>query len=315
MRIVGILVSILTAVALLVCPSCGQTPEPDKTSQPLPAHSRLTDEACKVKRQKFFADWLLSIRKKHSNPVIDNEIEKLLVDSAVFRARLLTNKERQNLLERSQRLLDQGCRDPLILSLHGGLLHRLERGKEAKPILTEAVSLLETGGYPDFMRYLTASTLHSVYQRFPPEEDIWPQLNEQVRSALLGAASDPIFSNGNQRLYYEIFHDYYWFKLKQPAEKDSLIEALNGIESVDPWLRHLINGEHHYALGWRARGKGWAQSIKKGGMDGFREEMALARIELVKAYVLHPEFPEAAARMIQVRMASVGPISEPRGCL
>lgn len=312
MRILTLLTILISAVVMLTgCPANGLRFFSADDGQPLPARSTLTYEAYETGYEKFLAAWLHSIRKKHVNPAIDAEVDSLLEASATYRARTksIDNKALQRLLDRCQKLLQQDCRDPLVLSLHGDLLHRLGRSDEAKPLLIEAVSQLETNGYPAFARHAAATTLHAVYKQRPPEQDIWPQLNERARLALAEAASDPIFSNGNQRYYLQAFYDY-WGRHRHIDERSSLIEALADVERIDPWLRHMINGEHHYALAWQARGGGWSQSVKQGGMELFEEEMALARAELVAAHELHPEFPEAATCMIIVRMASAGPVSE-----
>jgi tetratricopeptide (TPR) repeat protein len=71
---------------------------------------------------------------------------------------------------------------------------------------------------------------------------------------------------------------------------------------ADPWLVELAAGELAIKRAWDARGTGFADSVTEEGWKTFAAQLAAAREHLTKAWRLHPEYPEAASRMITVVM-------------
>jgi len=57
---------------------------------------------------------------------------------------------------------------------------------------------------------------------------------------------------------------------------------------------------------WEARGSGYARTVTAEGWKVFRRCLQSAGAELVNAWQMHPEFPEAATKLIAVTMANGG---------
>lgn len=74
----------------------------------------------------------------------------------------------------------------------------------------------------------------------------------------------------------------------------------------DEWTRACLLGDLHVHWAWFIRGGSWARDVKDEAWKGFAEHLATAASHLGKAHKLHPERPEAAARMIQVVMGTNG---------
>lgn len=67
-----------------------------------------------------------------------------------------------------------------------------------------------------------------------------------------------------------------------------------------------MEGEYWLFQAWEARGGGWADTVTEEGWKGFYDALAKARASLTSAWQMHPDYPEAAAKMIRVTMGEAG---------
>ena len=72
------------------------------------------------------------------------------------------------------------------------------------------------------------------------------------------------------------------------------------------WLALVLDGERHINEAWRARGGGYANTVSKEGWQGFKDNLAEARVALMQAWKLQPGFPLAPCRMIYVSLGDSG---------
>jgi hypothetical protein len=119
-------------------------------------------------------------------------------------------------------------------------------------------------------------------------------------------------------LFQESLHDGSLREEDQPAVADSLLEDWPGgffwrheqrlVTLADQagaafhWLALVLKGQHEINAAWRARGGGLANTVTPEGWKGLAEHLALARTNLTEAWTLHPEWPQAASRMVIVAM-------------
>ena len=89
------------------------------------------------------------------------------------------------------------------------------------------------------------------------------------------------------------------------AAPPGLADALDAA-GADPWLGHLVRAYGAKALAWKARGGGYAPTVKPEGWRGFHERLSDAWREALEAFRLHPEFPEAARLLLDVHGAAGG---------
>jgi len=209
-------------------------------------------------------------------------------------------------------LLALGCQDPCITYAYGNVVYGSGDVQEAMPLVKQALTLLEASEYPRIFLYYASRKLGMIYSQMPSfKKDIGPL--QRRRMTYLGqAAADPDFSAGNQRHYVmQVLNE--WDEggsCRVPEHADILMKELERQPTVDPWIRAMVQGLWHLKTGWAARGYGWASSVTEDGWRQFSEEIAKARESFTQGHALHPEFPEAAAQMITVAMASCGEIDQ-----
>jgi hypothetical protein len=86
----------------------------------------------------------------------------------------------------------------------------------------------------------------------------------------------------------------------------AVLAAFEKTPSIDPWLTLMLRGEIARKEAWQMRGKGWANTVTDEGWKGFNEGITLARKSFEEAWQLHPEFPNAATKMIEICGCSGG---------
>lgn len=97
------------------------------------------------------------------------------------------------------------------------------------------------------------------------------------------------------------------------ASVDKKLEFCKAIEQskeTSPWLINVLRGEYEIRAAWQARGAGWATTVGQDAWTNFYAHLSAARDYLAKAQSLHPEFPEAATKMISVAMGNGPQLNE-----
>lgn len=75
-------------------------------------------------------------------------------------------------------------------------------------------------------------------------------------------------------------------------------DGKNGV-SAEPWLYKMLLGYQAKRQAWKSRGGGWARNVTDDGWKGWQEKMPLSSKYFKEAHAMHPEYPEAAAEMIE----------------
>lgn len=189
---------------------------------------------------------------------------------------------------------DKSVDDPLVLAAAGFVA--VEK-RDRIELLERAVKSFEKSDYPAYTKYLTTVNLAA-------------NTTNRTRRAELDQMSVKQFG--------EMFHD----KTIMPADQESIAESLlNGWaenffkrneSQLYPiaknagkdfrWLALILEGEYHIDAAWKSRGNGYANSVTEQGWKGFTDELALARKNLTEAWELHPEWPQAAVKMMHVAL-------------
>ncbi len=204
-----------------------------------------------------------------------------------------------------QELIENGCADPNVVYTYGNIINVVDGNEKALPLVQRGLELLEASKYPRIFSYYAARRLKRIYEGMQRPKDEIAAMNRKKMIYLGQAAGDAIFRNGSQRYYMEE-------ALKERSRPDAglMMKELKNNEGTDPWIRLVLEGVRHIDKAWQARGSGWADTVTKDGWKVFGEEMDRAEKKLVEAHELHPEFPEAACRMITVAMASCSDFNE-----
>ena len=240
------------------------------------------------------------------SPSWDDKAKKFLVKYAAFR---FGSGEPERLSEAKQagdELMDTGCTDPHLLYIYGNTLFQMGNPMRAEPFVRKGFALLEKSTYPRYYLYYGAKRLAVIDEQLGGHSKELATLSQKIMRYLGQAAVDEDFANGYQRYYAELMIGEWDTSSGMPADGEVMVQEIERLPNVDPWIRLLVNGFYHVGMAWRSRGPGWASEVTGEGWNGFGAELEQARKFLVEAYEMHPEYPEAAARMITVSMGSCG---------
>ena len=217
--------------------------------------------------------------------------------------------------EKGDKFLANGEADPLVLVNIGAVKLQIGKNAEAKAILTKAHENFSSSSYPASWKFRGCNRLRSAFiaTRTPPQE--WRRyLGDFVRlmvESMVEAADEP----KNRRAVWLSFACYVEAKPEDPgayALQTAIYDAVQKAEKIDPWMKNMVCGWHHYTLGWGLRGNGTADTVTEEGMKAFKENMAKAAEYFTKAWEIDPALPEAASSMIQVSMGGGDETLTPR---
>jgi tetratricopeptide (TPR) repeat protein len=243
----------------------------------------------------------------HRSAVWDDEVRIMLGKYAVFRRQKTSKAFMQDLLDQVNHILELGCKDPRIISIKGIILYNLQSPVDAAPFLKQGLELLERSSYPKRYSFFTASHLCHVYGNTTGAQNPYKTYQRAKMKYLGQAALDHDYLDGHQRYYMQDFVTIFSNNTcSMPEDVDLCMNTIDRSQQIDPWIALVAKGIYHIDLAWNYRGNGYAKSVSEENYRKFKAEIAKARKCLVQAYELHPEYPEAAAKMISVSMAIPG---------
>jgi tetratricopeptide (TPR) repeat protein len=243
----------------------------------------------------------------HRSAVWDDEVRIMLGKYAVFRRQKTSKAFMQDLLDQVNHILELGCKDPRIISIKGIILYNLQSPVDAAPFLKQGLELLERSSYPKRYSFFTASHLCHVYGNTTGAQNPYKTYQRAKMKYLGQAVLDHDYLDGHQRYYMQDFVTIFSNNTcSMPEDVDLCMNTIDRSQQIDPWIALVAKGIYHIDLAWNYRGNGYAKSVSEENYRKFKVEIAKARKCLVQAYELHPEYPEAAAKMISVSMAIPG---------
>jgi protein disulfide-isomerase len=81
----------------------------------------------------------------------------------------------------------------------------------------------------------------------------------------------------------------------------NLIGSPECAKAADPWFGLMAEAKAENSAAWKCRGGGYAGKVTEEGWKGFYEHLGKATNLMERAYALHPELPETAALMMEVK--------------
>lgn len=220
-------------------------------------------------------------------------------------------KPPSSLCEQGQKLLRNGCDDPLICYF----TYWLERNSYDRPPRRHYRE------YEDALRRIEQDT------RFPRAVVCFVAVElgnllaidaSEARRAKLKAVDQRILALIRQSLEegsYDRDNDilfvqhalYFYTNRRLHRLNDELADLYANSEKLPVWVKHTLLGHIEVARAWKERGSGWAREVTKQRWAGFAVHMSKARAELLAGWKSRPDRPEAASEMIAVVMAGHGP--------
>jgi hypothetical protein len=214
-------------------------------------------------------------------------------------------------IEAGKRVLALGCDDPVVGYCLGHAFQDAERFAEALPIYAGASKSFRSHPYSAYRRAQCSIRIMECHleiygplvDRFPP--DVSRDSNEHYRFALetgVAALTEDCFK-GRERLLYNEVSNYFPTYPSSQGEMLRRLATFADRPGFDPWLQDLLIGANELDVAWKKRGSRWNQAPTPEQTQNLNEHLALVRRRLTVAYDMHPEFPFAAAEMIEVSMA------------
>jgi hypothetical protein len=190
---------------------------------------------------------------------------------------------------------DAGCTDPLVQYCRAVIL--LDRGEladhdPAARLVERAVLPMAARKYPALRILAALNRVHSLW-------DSHLRYGKLAWDSALAAAAASDADLRHALMALEPFFQ----TLPRPRQLE-FCNALLDSKTVNPWIAHLFFGRYEISAAWDARGTGWANSVTDEGWRGMYQHLAQARDHLVKAYELHPNYPEPADEMITVALGA-----------
>jgi hypothetical protein len=189
-----------------------------------------------------------------------------------------------------------GCDDPLVLlaaSANAGDIHE----KIAR--LQRALDGFDKSPYKAYPKFYAAVDLATDSPNLRPalDQSSLRYFTEMLSDGSILPSDEPelaeILMNGWGRA----------FRQRHPLPMISTTRAAKNFK----WLSLVLEGEHHVAQAWKARGGGYVDTVNTQGWQGFETHSAQAHKAFEEAWTLHPDRVIPPARLIYVTMGEAGP--------
>jgi ankyrin repeat protein len=213
----------------------------------------------------------------------------------------------QALAQEGAQLIKNGCNDPLVRLWYGQMLYRLKQYKAAEPYLM-GVYAWDKNKYPDIHAFYAFKALASIAER--RDELRSDEAAKHMSNALIAfcfAVKEKEFVEGESPLAFRLLDDT---ESSYQDKFDFVLNCLQQQTDIDAWLLNMFKGLREIELAWKARGTGWAKDVSEEKWKVFAEHLTKAKSFIMKAWLAHPERPEAAVAMMRITRFGHGNVGE-----
>ena len=159
----------------------------------------------------------------------------------------------------------------------------------------------------DYPAYITGATWIRAMEFF---RDAGIQDSETAQYArnrgieiLVSAASLELVDPAYQEFVATRLSNFGWkYSAFTDTDKELYGTLLIENERADPWIADVALGNLWSSRGWDARGGGWAADVTDNQWALFYEDLATARVHLVRAWKTRPSWPGPAVKLIAETM-------------
>jgi hypothetical protein len=191
------------------------------------------------------------------------------------------------LLNCGKQLVDQGCRDPLVLYLVAHLNRSVANYTAAMHAVEENPKVSRS------LAWFVATDFAESQGRTAAEV---AELDQKAIQWLKSSLTDGSYEKGDDIFF--VRHQVWREKFHK--RQCRTLATLYAEAPLPEWARHTLVGMAEIDLAWAARGGDWADKVTEEGWKGFEEHLQKAHEELGKGWQLRQDRPEAAAAMINV---------------
>jgi tetratricopeptide (TPR) repeat protein len=270
--------------------------------------TRLTTQKDASERQLEY--WLRDVRyyractRDHAE--IRPQAEQFLTAATKWRLARPDALPRDELRALGVELLVAGSQDPVVLLAYA---HVIEEFKVTDSImelvLRPAILGLPGTQYPKWIEVRLRSLLPTLpTHRVLPGDDR-PRTFSDRYNAFQAALYQWLRDDSQHKQFLRpIAANLDDLQTRNHLRYDTLLRDIADDPEIDPWLLHVMAGEHFYDAAWNARGSGFANDVTPAGWDQFQTQMEQAALHFRHAWLLHPEHPRTAWKMINVANAN-----------
>jgi hypothetical protein len=288
--------------ALLAATCCGVAAGQNKPTAPRPLPAGKEARLWRHVEQELIAfeagQLLADYRSRCGTRQPDAEFERLLAKSGFMR--LPSPRHMEAVVNRAAH---RGPIDPLMYWYAAEASDDLEPGKAW---YKQAIDELQRVDAAPLVRLVVRTRAR---ERLGNDAD--PELLAGMAADMVACAGDPRMAGIGQRLLILMFLELW--PGPDPAQRP-LIDRMLAAKATDRYAALTIDGMCQIREAWAARSSKAASQVTEAGWKGFKEHLEAAAESLTAAHRLHPEFPEAPTKMIDVCGGS-GAIREIRGWL
>ena len=243
------------------------------------------------------------------DPKWDKDALRFLEMVSRFFSQVPDAPELQQMLDATKPLVESGCNDPLVLYCIGRL-HQLNNDlPKAEDFIRRSIQGYQEVKYPRIRACWAPDRLSEICQMLGGAKVREVREWQSLFLEWIGeAAREGSIQPGEERIFWTLMgFDLYG---RHTLKIKKVYTAIAAQPGADPWIVNLLAGIYHDVVASQARGSGWASKVPEENLKTMWEHAALARKHYVKAWQLHPEYPEPATAMIRLVMMTGGELGE-----
>lgn len=272
-----------------------------------PSRTQLFNDTMLARNRRTLVDAYLKVGQR--DPKWDGPMIAFLDGIALTMSRQKNAPDSQTLLDQADRLLALGCTDPMLLYGRAFCLIGVRRSAEAKTALRNVLVTFEAKPVYPYSQMVWVpmgiAKLHFNHggTRNAEMDRLCDLTVQWLAESILRGECLPeeervvlylVFSNLNEWEGWGYPPSRLWLELYRKTE---------GAGEASRWMRTIILSDYHEATAWNARGTDYADKVSEEGWKIFGENNRKAGKLLMEAHAMHPEYPDAARRLIEVSMA------------
>ena len=213
-----------------------------------------------------------------------------------------------SLIQRAQVTRSAGCDDPLfnVIVPYLESFSSARTPEEMDLAERRLPDLLQGGDSPHLKLFACSWIWGGRYDHRATKDEVKKAAMEKEIPHLLADALNASATPEDSLGFYQFIkrnqgYVVYYLKIKND-EARAIIEN----SQTASWLKNTLIGEFEVAAAWKARGKGYANTVTDEGWRGYGEHLTKACTLFSSAWKDNPTVPFAAAAMITVTMGGVG---------
>lgn len=261
---------------------------------------------------RFHVQEMREISRRHGQRGAWGERIDFVIDLAArYMSGVIGFPTKSQLSSKLSELIKAGCEDPAVGYLYFSLFGDDQYNDHVNSLI-RIYEALKAQDAPLYLRVDCAERIcwRSFLMRSSPEREerltrFLPIFMDEALQALHRPMHGPqervlfarVLGVSNRTFVIQDWHLRCFAVLREAIAND-----VASAPTIDPWLRAMVEGQILLCEGWKARGTGYASSVKEEQWKIFHEHLDRARDQFERAHAIDPRLPDAATFRITVAM-------------